>query len=34
MRKYIDFLKSKMSIAEESGFDIDECELNPALMPH
>ena len=31
---YIDFLKSKMVIAPETGFDIDESEINPALLPH
>lgn len=34
MRKYIDFLKSKMAISLDSGFEIDTSELNPALMPH
>ena len=32
--EYIDFLKSKMVIAPESGFDIDPAEVNPALKPH
>jgi DNA modification methylase len=32
--KYIDFLKSKMAISEESGFEIDVKDLNPALLPH
>lgn len=31
---YIDFLKSKMAISRESGFDIETNDLNPALMPH
>lgn len=31
---YIDFLKSKMVIAPETGFDIDVSEINPALLPH
>ena len=30
----MDFLKSKMVIAPESGFDIDPAEVNPALKPH
>lgn len=34
MRGYIDFLRSKMAISKERGFDIDVSELNPALMPH
>lgn len=32
--EYIDFLKSKMAISEESGFEISVDDLNPALMPH
>lgn len=32
--KYIDFLKSKMAIAKDTGFEIDTSELNPALLPH
>ncbi len=32
--KYIDFLKSKMEIAPESGFDISETDISPALLPH
>ena len=32
--EYIDFLKSKMVIAPEGGFDIDPAEVNPALKPH
>lgn len=31
---YMDFLKSKMVLAPETGFDIDESEINPALLPH
>lgn len=31
---YFDFLKSKIQIAPESGFDIDPQELSPALKPH
>lgn len=31
---YIDFLKTKIDIAKESGFEIDKSELNPALMSH
>lgn len=31
---YMDFLKSKMVIAPESGFDIEPQEVNPALKPH
>ena len=32
--EYIDFLKSKMVIAPEGGFDIDPAEVNQALKPH
>lgn len=32
--KYIDFLKSKMAIAKDSGFDISADKLNNALKPH
>lgn len=32
--EYKDFLKSKIELATESGFEIDESELNDALMPH
>lgn len=31
---YIDFLKSKIEIAEKSGFQIEPCKLNKALKPH
>lgn len=31
---YIDFLKSKMAIASDSGFDISDDEINAALKPH
>lgn len=31
---YMDFLRSKMVVASESGFDIDPAEVNPALKPH
>ena len=31
---YMDFLRSKMVVAPESGFDIDPAEVNPALKPH
>lgn len=31
---YIDFLKSKIEIATESGFEIEPCKLNKALKPH
>ena len=31
---YIDFLKTKVDIAEDSGFLIDKSEINSALKPH
>lgn len=31
---YIEFLQTKIDIAEESGFEIDPAEVNPALKPH
>lgn len=32
--KYKEFLKTKVDIAEDSGFLIDKSEINPALKPH
>ena len=32
--KYIEFLKTKMEIARETGFDVDPAAVNPALKPH
>lgn len=32
--EYLEFLKSKIEIAKESGFTIDKQEINPALKPH
>lgn len=31
---YLEFLKSKVTVAPESGFDLPETELSPALKPH
>lgn len=31
---YIDFLKKKMAISAESGFEVEESELTPTLFPH
>lgn len=31
---YIDFLKSKIEIAKDTGFDIDLDKINPILKPH
>lgn len=32
--KYLDFLKSKMAIATDSGFDVTDKKINTALKPH
>ena len=32
--RYLDFLKNKIVLAKESGFDLPEYELSPALLPH
>lgn len=32
--RYMEFLKSKMAIARDSGFEISPDRLNPALLPH
>lgn len=34
MGSYADFLRSKVVIAPESGFDVERSEVNPALKPH
>lgn len=34
METYLEFLKSKIVLAKETGFDIDPGEINPALKPH
>lgn len=34
MKDYIDFLKSKMDIAPDSGFETSPDEVNPILKPH
>ena len=31
---YIDFLKNKMAISHNTGFDINEDEFTPTLYPH
>jgi len=31
---YKEFLETKIELATSSGFDVDEAEINPALMPH
>lgn len=32
--KYLDFLKSKMNLAEDTGFFVEKEQLSPCLMPH
>ena len=32
--EYIDFLKSKIEIVKDSGFEVDKEKINKALMPH
>ena len=32
--KYLDFLKSKIDIAPGVGFDIDDLEIHPIMLPH
>ena len=32
--EYIEFLKKKMAISSQTGFDIDESDLTPSLFPH
>lgn len=34
METYLEFLKSKIVLAKESGFDVDQGEINPNLKPH
>lgn len=33
-QRYIDFLKSKMAIAKDTGFEVSSDKLNSALLPH
>jgi len=33
-QKYLDFLKSKVRLAQSTGFSITDEEINPALRPH
>jgi hypothetical protein len=34
MNEYLDFLKAKMDIAPDAGFDISLDKINPRLKPH
>lgn len=32
--KYLDFIRSKIELSKDTGFEIDPKEINPALKPH
>lgn len=34
MTAYLDFLRAKMKVADATGFDVDDTEINPDLAPH
>ncbi len=34
MKTYIEFLKEKMAISQQTGFNIDLEEISPTLYPH
>ncbi len=34
MNEYLEFLKSKIDVAPETGFEVPESAINPALAPH
>jgi DNA modification methylase len=34
MTAYIDFLRAKMKVAEATGFEVDDADINPNLAPH
>ena len=34
METYLEFLRSKIVLAKESGFELDPREVNPGLKPH
>lgn len=34
MNSYIDFLQTKIDIAKDTGFEISNDDINPALKPH
>ena len=34
MTDYVNFLKNKMAISTQTGFDVDEGDLTPTLYPH
>lgn len=34
MQDYEEFLRAKACIAQNTGFDVDESEINPIMKPH
>ncbi len=34
MDAYINFLRNKMAVSQETGFEISDSELTPSLYPH
>lgn len=34
MKEYIEFLKDKMAISHQTGFEVNPDELTPSLYPH
>lgn len=34
MKEYIEFLKDKMAISRQTGFEVNPDELTPSLYPH
>ncbi|RUW35420.1 DNA methylase N-4, partial [Mesorhizobium sp. M1A.F.Ca.IN.020.06.1.1] len=34
MTAYLDFLRAKMKVAEATGFEVDDADINPDLAPH
>lgn len=34
MKEYLEFLKDKMAISHQTGFDINQDELTQSLYPH
>lgn len=34
MNQYLEFLRGKIQVAPETGFEVDPTQVNPALKPH
>ena len=34
MEEYLEFLRGKIRVAPETGFEVDPAQVNPALKPH